>query len=71
MCRARLLVPRAVGSSDGAVGVPTGNNVLSASLYENQVPDVICYLLGGHMVEDYRGADMAPPKRKASPARVQ
>jgi fatty-acyl-CoA synthase len=39
-----------------------------SSLYENEVPDVIRYLPGGHMVEDYRGATMAPPG-KPSPAR--
>jgi fatty-acyl-CoA synthase len=40
-----------------------------SSLYANEIPDVIRYLPGGHMVEDYRGADMAPPKRPPSPAR--
>jgi phenylpropionate dioxygenase-like ring-hydroxylating dioxygenase large terminal subunit len=40
-----------------------------SSLYENAIPDVIRSLPGGHMVEDYRGASMAPPKRKPSPAR--
>jgi phenylpropionate dioxygenase-like ring-hydroxylating dioxygenase large terminal subunit len=40
-----------------------------SSLYENQVPDVIRSLPGGHMVEDYRGAAMNPPKRAPSPAR--
>lgn len=40
-----------------------------SSLYENQVPDVIRSLPGGHMVEDYRGAAMSPPKRPPSPAR--
>lgn len=40
-----------------------------SSLYENQVPDVIRSLPGGHMVEDYRGAAMTPPKRPPSPAR--
>jgi phenylpropionate dioxygenase-like ring-hydroxylating dioxygenase large terminal subunit len=40
-----------------------------SSLYENQIPDVIRALPGGHMVEDYRGATMAPPKRPPSPAR--
>ena len=42
-----------------------------SSLYANEVPDVIRYLPGGHMVEDYRGASMAPPKGKPSPARQQ
>jgi phenylpropionate dioxygenase-like ring-hydroxylating dioxygenase large terminal subunit len=41
-----------------------------SSLYENQVPDVIRYLPGGHMVEDYRGATMSPPPGKPSPARI-
>jgi phenylpropionate dioxygenase-like ring-hydroxylating dioxygenase large terminal subunit len=41
-----------------------------SSLYENEIPDVIRYLPGGHMVEDYRGATMAPPPGKPSPARV-
>jgi len=40
-----------------------------SSLYENQVPDVIRSLPGGHMVEDYRGASMTPPKRAMTPAR--
>ncbi len=40
-----------------------------SSLYENQVPDVIRSLPGGHMVEDYRGAAMNPPKRTPTPAR--
>jgi phenylpropionate dioxygenase-like ring-hydroxylating dioxygenase large terminal subunit len=40
-----------------------------SSLYENQVPDVIRSLPGGHMVEDYRGAAMNAPKRAPSPAR--
>ena len=39
------------------------------SLYENEVPDVIRYLPGGHMVEDYRGATMSPPVGQATPAR--
>lgn len=42
-----------------------------SSLYENEIPDVIRSLPGGHMVEDYRGATMAPPKRPPSPARLQ
>lgn len=41
-----------------------------SSLYENEIPDVIRALPGGHMVEDYRGATMAPPKRQPSPARL-
>ena len=41
-----------------------------SSLYENQIPDVIHSLPGGHMVEDYRGATMAPPKRAPSEARL-
>jgi phenylpropionate dioxygenase-like ring-hydroxylating dioxygenase large terminal subunit len=45
----------------------TGLNM--SSLYENQVPDVIRSLPGGHMVEDYRGATMSPPKRQPTPAR--
>ena len=45
----------------------TGMNM--SSLYENEVPDVIRYLPGGHMVEDYRGATMAPPPDRPSPAR--
>jgi phenylpropionate dioxygenase-like ring-hydroxylating dioxygenase large terminal subunit len=40
-----------------------------SSLYANEIPDVIRSLPGGHMVEDYRGATMAPPKRPPSPAR--
>jgi len=40
-----------------------------SSLYENQVPDVIRSLPGGHMVEDYRGAAMTPPRRSPTPAR--
>jgi fatty-acyl-CoA synthase len=39
------------------------------SLYENEVPDVIRYLPGGHMVEDYRGATMSPPMGQPSPSR--
>src|SRR5262249_20891155 len=45
----------------------TGLNM--SSLYQNEVPDVIRYLPGGHMVEDYRGASMAPPAGKPSAAR--
>jgi phenylpropionate dioxygenase-like ring-hydroxylating dioxygenase large terminal subunit len=45
----------------------TGLNM--SSLYENQVPDVIRSLPGGHMVEDYRGATMSPPRRPPTPAR--
>jgi len=45
----------------------TGLNM--SSLYENQVPDVIRSLPGGHMVEDYRGASMTPPQRVMTPAR--
>jgi len=40
-----------------------------SSLYENEIPDVIRSLPGGHMVEDYRGATMAPPNRPPSEAR--
>lgn len=40
-----------------------------SSLYQNEIPDVIRSLPGGHMVEDYRRATVAPPKRKPSPAR--
>lgn len=40
-----------------------------SSLYENEIPDVIRSVPGGHMVEDYRGATMSPPKPKPSPAR--
>ena len=42
-----------------------------SSLYENAIPDVIRSLPGGHMVEDYRGASMAPSKRRPSPAREE
>jgi phenylpropionate dioxygenase-like ring-hydroxylating dioxygenase large terminal subunit len=45
----------------------TGLNM--SSLYENEVPDVIRYLPGGHMVEDYRGASMSPPPGPPSAAR--
>ena len=45
----------------------TGLNM--SSLYENEVPDVIRYLPGGHMVEDYRGASMSPPQGQPSAAR--
>ncbi|HEV8022734.1 MAG TPA: Rieske 2Fe-2S domain-containing protein [Candidatus Lustribacter sp.] len=41
-----------------------------SSLYENEIPDVIRSLPGGHMVEDYRGATMAPPNRPPSAARL-
>ncbi len=41
-----------------------------SSLYQNEIPDVIRSLPGGHMVEDYRGATMAPPKKAPSPARL-
>lgn len=40
-----------------------------SSLYENEVPDVIRYLPGGHMVEDYRGASMSPQAGQPSAAR--
>jgi phenylpropionate dioxygenase-like ring-hydroxylating dioxygenase large terminal subunit len=40
-----------------------------SSLYQNEIPDVIRSLPGGHMVEDYRKAAMTPPQRKPSPAR--
>ncbi len=40
-----------------------------SSLHQNEIPDVIRSLPGGHMVEDYRGATMAPPRRPPSPAR--
>jgi phenylpropionate dioxygenase-like ring-hydroxylating dioxygenase large terminal subunit len=46
----------------------TGLNM--SSLYENEIPDVIRYLPGGHMVEDYRGATMSPPPGKPSAARL-
>lgn len=42
-----------------------------SSLHQNAVPDVIRSLPGGHMVEDYRGATMAPPARPPSPARLE
>jgi phenylpropionate dioxygenase-like ring-hydroxylating dioxygenase large terminal subunit len=41
-----------------------------SSLYQNEVPDVIRSLPGGHMVEDYRGASMAAAPRKRTPARA-
>jgi phenylpropionate dioxygenase-like ring-hydroxylating dioxygenase large terminal subunit len=40
-----------------------------SSLYENDVPDVIRSIPGGHMVEDYRSATLAPPTRQPSEAR--
>jgi phenylpropionate dioxygenase-like ring-hydroxylating dioxygenase large terminal subunit len=40
------------------------------SLYQNEIPDVIRYLPGGHMVEDYRGASMSPPPGEPTPARA-
>jgi fatty-acyl-CoA synthase len=40
-----------------------------SSLYQNEIPDVIRSLPGGHMVEDYRRAAMSPPARKPTPAR--
>jgi phenylpropionate dioxygenase-like ring-hydroxylating dioxygenase large terminal subunit len=45
----------------------TGMSV--SSLYENEIPDVIRSLPGGHMVEDYRQATFAPPQRPPSEAR--
>jgi phenylpropionate dioxygenase-like ring-hydroxylating dioxygenase large terminal subunit len=41
-----------------------------SSLYQNEIPDVIRYLPGGHMVEDYRGASMASPPGEPSAARA-
>jgi phenylpropionate dioxygenase-like ring-hydroxylating dioxygenase large terminal subunit len=41
-----------------------------SSLLQNEIPDVIRSVPGGHMVEDYRGATMAPPKKPPSPARL-
>ena len=41
----------------------TGLNL--SSLYQNEIPDVIRSLPGGHMVEDYRGATMSPPRAQA------
>lgn len=41
-----------------------------SSLYQNEIPDVIRSLPGGHMVEDYRRAAMSPPKRMPTPARA-
>lgn len=41
------------------------------TLHEEEVPDVIRSLPGGHMVEDYRGAPLAPPKGEPSPARKE
>jgi phenylpropionate dioxygenase-like ring-hydroxylating dioxygenase large terminal subunit len=46
----------------------TGMSV--SSLYENEIPDVIRSLPGGHMVEDYRQATFAPPQRPPSEARL-
>lgn len=40
-----------------------------SSLHENEIPDVIRSLPGGHMVEDYRGAPLPPRKGEPSPAR--
>jgi phenylpropionate dioxygenase-like ring-hydroxylating dioxygenase large terminal subunit len=40
-----------------------------SSLYKNEIPDVIRSIAGGHMVEDYRKAAIAPPQREPSPAR--
>jgi hypothetical protein len=40
-----------------------------SSLHANKIPDVLRSLPGGHMVEDYRGATMAPPNRPPGPAR--
>jgi phenylpropionate dioxygenase-like ring-hydroxylating dioxygenase large terminal subunit len=42
-----------------------------SSLYENEIPDVIRSIAGGHMVEDYRGATFAPPNRPPSADRLQ
>jgi len=41
------------------------------SLHEEEIPDVIRSLPGGHMVEDYRGAPLAPMKGEPSPARKE
>jgi phenylpropionate dioxygenase-like ring-hydroxylating dioxygenase large terminal subunit len=40
------------------------------TLRNDDVPDVIRYVPGGHMVEDYRKAKFAPPARPPSPARA-
>ncbi len=40
-----------------------------SALSENETPDVIRSLPGGHMVEDYRAAPFAPSGRPLSPAR--
>jgi phenylpropionate dioxygenase-like ring-hydroxylating dioxygenase large terminal subunit len=40
------------------------------TLRNDDVPDVIRYVPGGHMVEDYRKAKFAPPARPPSPART-
>jgi len=42
-----------------------------SSLHEEEVPDVIRSLPGGHMVEDYRGAPLTPSTREPSPARKE
>lgn len=41
------------------------------ALATDEVPDVIRSLPGGHMVEDYRGAPMDPPKHQPSAARLE
>jgi phenylpropionate dioxygenase-like ring-hydroxylating dioxygenase large terminal subunit len=42
-----------------------------SALATGEVPDVIRSLPGGHMVEDYRGAPIDPPKRAPSPSRLE
>ncbi|WP_409187900.1 aromatic ring-hydroxylating oxygenase subunit alpha [Bradyrhizobium sp. RDM4] len=42
-----------------------------SELQTEDVPDVILSIPGGHMVEDYRGAPMAPRKGTPSPARLE
>ena len=51
----------------GLYAKQTGFDV--SALGTEEVPDVIRSLPGGHMVEDYRGAPMAPSGRTPSPAR--
>ena len=60
-----------IASRSNCTANAPASTLCPGSLYENEISDVIRSIPGGHMVEDYRGATMAPPNRPPSEARKQ
>ena len=69
MCLARSLQRNTIGPAMSSGGGIRRSGLDVSTLGDEEIPDVIRSLPGGHMVEDYRGAPLAKSGKEPSEAR--